>query len=348
MLKSQKIVNKDSKIRCLIIEDMQNCFFRKGSMAFKNKVSGDLIIRKINTLINLTEKKDKKYETAGKSGKKGSEITTGARQKFYYDFIIYTMSANPPDHWTFSSHHYLRDSKKYKAFIEKKTNKLRNTYIPPKKSKRNNKERFLLPNHALTDGTNSYKIGDGNMLGIDFHNLLDIKPLFRPLEKISKKAIINKPKFDNRGFVIIKGGNVVGSHSAFFNTKNQDTGLGEFLKRNKVSSISVCGVGRETGLLETLKDSNKFNNIKERIIIYDATLPLGIDTLKTNKMNKDYQKDKIEGNKWLQGIKKKHNVNSIDSLFLFEVTESAELYQNTEKPSLTKLRIQSVEKFFKK
>ena len=62
-------------------------------------------------------------------------------------------------------------------------------------------------------------MSDGNLLGIDFHNLLDIKPLFRPLEKISTRAVINKPKFDNRGFVIIKGGNVIGSHSAFFNTK---------------------------------------------------------------------------------------------------------------------------------
>ena len=347
-MKSQKIIGKNSKIRCLIIEDMQNCFFRKGAMAFKNKVSGDLILRKINTLINLTEKKDKKYEKAGKSGVSGAEIETGSRQKFYYDFIIYTMTINPPDHWSFASHHYLRDSKKYKAFSEKKTKKLRNTYLPPKTSKRNNKERYLLPNHALTDGSNSYKMSDGNLLGIDFHNLLDIKPLFRPLEKISTRAVINKPKFDNRGFVIIKGGNVIGSHSAFFNTKNKDTGLSAFLKKNKVSSISVCGVGRETSIYDTLVDSNKFNFIKERIIIYDATLPLDIDKLKIKKMSKDFKKENIKGNKWLKSLKDKHNVNSIDTLFLFEDTESAELYQDTEKPNITKLRIKSVEKFFKK
>lgn len=347
-MKSQKVSKKNDKIRCLIIEDMQNCFFRKGAMAFKNKVSGDLILRKINTLINLTEKKDKKYEKAGKSGESGAELETGARQKFYYDIIIYTMTSNPPDHWSFASHHYLRSSKKYKAFTEKKTKKLRNTYIPPETSKRNNKERYLLPNHALTDGTNSYKIGDGNMLGIDFHNLLDIKPLFRPLEKISKRAVINKPMYDNRGFVIIKGGNVIGPHSAFFNTKNKDTGLGDFLKKNKVSSISVCGMGRETSVYDTLIDSNKFGFIKERIIIYDATLPLGIDKLKIKNVSKDYNKDKIKGNKWLKELKEKHNVNSIDTLFLFEDTESAELYQGTEKPNIAKLRIKAVEKYFKK
>ena len=61
-----------------------------------------------------------------------------------------------------------------------------------------------------------------------------------------------------------------------------------------------------------------------------------------------YNKDKIKGNKWLKELKEKHNVNSIDTLFLFEDTESAELYQGTEKPNIAKLRIKSVENYFKK
>ena len=41
---------------------------------------------------------------------------TGSRKKNYFDMIIFTQEANPPDHWTFASHHYLRDANTYDYF----------------------------------------------------------------------------------------------------------------------------------------------------------------------------------------------------------------------------------------
>ena len=66
---------------------------------------------------------DKKYKKASKSGREKQTMIgleegydTGSRRKNYFDVIIFTQDANPPDHWTFASHYYLRDSNTYDYF----------------------------------------------------------------------------------------------------------------------------------------------------------------------------------------------------------------------------------------
>ena len=70
--------------------------------------------------------------------------------------IIFTQEANPPDHWTFASHHYLRDANTYYFTGSNKGKKKKKTYkCQGKKCRR--KTKVLLPEHALTDGSDTYE-----------------------------------------------------------------------------------------------------------------------------------------------------------------------------------------------
>ena len=47
--------------RCLIVENMQNCFFQGGSMGFKKRGDQKALLKKVNQLISLYEV-DEKYK----------------------------------------------------------------------------------------------------------------------------------------------------------------------------------------------------------------------------------------------------------------------------------------------
>ena len=122
--------------RALLVVNLQNCFFRGGAFSqipskepkidVKNEKE---LINRVNSLINLYEE-DSDYFKAGLSGspviageliktRDGSSdmehfigsYPTGSRKKYFFDSIIYTQTAYPPDHYSFASHHYLREKK---------------------------------------------------------------------------------------------------------------------------------------------------------------------------------------------------------------------------------------------
>jgi hypothetical protein len=124
MVKTQRI-RQGGVSRALIVENIQNCFFSKGALGFTSTSSSEEkeFVQKINRLINLYED-DVKYKNAGLTGEKKEKkpiqniinplappdiYSSGARKKYYYDIIIFTQVANPPDHYSFASHHYLRN-----------------------------------------------------------------------------------------------------------------------------------------------------------------------------------------------------------------------------------------------
>ena len=99
--------------------------------------------------------------------------------------------------------------------------------------------------------------------------------LYRPNTQFNEDVFINKPEYHNRGFIITKGSVDRAPYSAFKNTKNEDTCLANFLMENNVGMISVCGVGREkNSIKKTLLDSLKYGFIKERNLIYNASMPM--------------------------------------------------------------------------
>ena len=129
-IKTQKVILPEERKRVLIVENPQNCFFTGGSMGFIKKLEEKRLIEYINKLINL-QTMDHKYVNSSQSGmlmergklekmlgdnKKGVK-SSGSRMKHFFDYIIFTQVCNTPDHWTFSSHHYLRNLK-YKYFTE--------------------------------------------------------------------------------------------------------------------------------------------------------------------------------------------------------------------------------------
>ena len=88
--------------RCLIVENMQNCFFTGGSMGFKKRGDENAFIKKVNQLISLHEV-DERYKKASKSGREKKTmlggvdegIETNSRRKNYFDIIIFTQDGNP-------------------------------------------------------------------------------------------------------------------------------------------------------------------------------------------------------------------------------------------------------------
>ena len=171
-LKTQK--KKEDKVRALIVENMQNCFFSNGSMAFMNQSSSEEkeFVQKINKLINFTLK-DEKYILAGKSGLKKNVFDTGSRKKYFFDIVIFTQTIKSPDHFSFASTHFLNNPTKYSYFSD---GDKKNIFIKSKKIKTKEKQ-FLLPDHALTDGSDRYISGGKELRGVDFHPELDISSL---------------------------------------------------------------------------------------------------------------------------------------------------------------------------
>ncbi len=302
--------------RCLIVENMQNCFFTGGSMGFKSRGDERKFLSKVNNLISLHEVDDK-YKKASKSGREKKTLLggisegfdTGSRKKNYFDIIIFTQDGNPPDHWSLASHHYLRDTKTYDYFSGSTKGKKKTYKCSGKKCKK--KTKILLPEHAMTDGSDRYK-GDGKeRIGIEFHPKLDIRPLYRPNSQFHTSVFIKKPLNYNRGFIVFKGGVSTVGRSAFENSLNIDTGLGEFLKCNGINSLFVCGMGRETNVTNSLLDSIKIKKITERVIVYDATMPIGIDYLG----DKSVYKNTIDKNKYVNDLRKKSiKVTTVDGL----------------------------------
>ena len=309
------------KKRALIVENMQNCFFKGGSMGFVKKIEEKRLIEYVNKLINY-HTLEEKYTNAALSGmgkdrekvnqlfgkKKNGLKQTGSRKKYFFDYIIFTQTANVPDHFTFASTHYLRTTN-FKFFSE--INEERESYYdcskdsPPKCQG----EIFLLPDHALTDGSDAHFEKGKELHGIDFHPDLDVSCLYRPNVQFNEKVFINKPEYHNRGFIITKGSVNRAPYSAFKNTKNEDTCLSDFLIENNVGMISVCGVGRENSIKKTLLDSLKYGFIKERILIYNASMPMLVQPI--SKKNRDVVMA-LKDNTWSRELKKK-GINMFDA-----------------------------------
>ena len=313
-IKIQKHIPKGDPKTVLIIENMQNCFFTGGSMGFIKKMEEKRLIEYVNKLINL-EMLDDVYVNAALSGvmKKGIELekelgtdrkgikSTGSRKKHFFDLIVFTQTVNVPDHWTFASHHYLRNLD-YKYFSE--LNKSRKSYFDCNSKKGKTKCKgnvFLLPDHALTDGSDKFMLNRKEVRGIDFHPDLDTSSLFRPNENLSEEVFINKPDYHSRGFIITKGSVNRGPYSAFKNTLNESTCLGDFLKENNVSGVYVCGVGRENTIKRTLMDSLKYKFIRDRVLLYDATMPILISPLSKKD---EYAKMVSIDNEWTENLQK--------------------------------------------
>ena len=378
MIKTQRI-REYGISRALIVENIQNCFFSKGALGFKSKSSSEEkeFVQKINRLMNLSED-DVKYKNAGLTGEKKEKTrlqnvinplappdiySTGARKKYYYDIIIFTQVANPPDHYSFASHHYLRNdsfghftndndtrkkyyiTKKKKGGAKKKSKKKKNK--KNKKNKRINKIK-LLPDYALTDGSDKRKEGDKIIYGIEFHPLLDLTTLYRPNSSLNENVFINPPKYYNRGYIISKGKVKEEAYSAFTNSKKSKTGLIKFLRCNGIDSISICGMEREKAIYNTIKDCYKYCGfITEIILIYDATKFIGIDYGKMNKdCKEDVKKDDIQNNKFLQYIVNKYGVKTLDTAYLFNYMEKVKTKYDRPPPTALQIRADGVASIF--
>ena len=310
-LKTQK--KRNELTRVLIVENMQNCFFDKGAMGFMSKNSKDekIFLERINKLINFQEE-DEDYIKAGLSGKEiegrklnpllVGEFKTGARPKYYFDMVVFTQIANPPDHFSFSSHYFLENPGLFKPFSSKGEG---TAYITSKSKlkQKGKKKLYLHPDYALTDGADSYVAKGKNVKGIDFHIDLDTSSLNRPNQDYNPNVFINSPRYYNRGYILTKGNDNSNNHSAFFNSDKKSTGLIDFLRCNKVNSIAVCGMGREDSIYHTMLDSLKIDFINERILLHDATKPINIDLARFKKKPKlleAMRSDNIEGNRFLK------------------------------------------------
>lgn len=333
--------------RCLIVENMQNCYFKGGSMGFKSRGDERKLVKKINNLIALHEV-DEKYKKASKSGRQKKKllggidegIDTGSRKKNYFDIIIFTQDGNPPDHWSLASHHYLRDTKTYDFFAGSTKGKKKTFKCAGKKCKK--KTKILLPEHAMTDGSDRYMSDGKERIGIEFHPNLDIRSLYRPSSQFHNSVFIKKPLNYNRGFIVFKGGVKTTGRSAFENSINKKTGLGDFLNCNGINSLFVCGMGRESSVTNSLHDSLKLKKITERVIVYDATMPIGIDYLG----DKSVFKNTIEKNKYVNDLRKKGiKIVSLDSLV--SIVKKGETIHDREKPAGTLSKsLRSMENLF--
>ena len=69
---------EDSVKRCLIVENMQNCFFSGGSMGSKKEEMKINFLKMVNKLISLHEV-DERYKKASKSGREKSGVLTDSQ-----------------------------------------------------------------------------------------------------------------------------------------------------------------------------------------------------------------------------------------------------------------------------
>ena len=138
---------------------------------------------------------------------------------------------------------------------------------------------------------------------------MDVSSLYRPNIQFNNEVFINKPEYHNRGFIITKGSVNRAPYSAFKNTKNEDTCLGDFLRQNNVGTICVCGVGRENSIKKTLIDSLTYGFLEERILVYNASMPMLVQPV--SKKNIDVVRT-LKENTWTRELKKK-GINVFDT-----------------------------------
>ncbi len=330
----------------LIVVNVQNCFFRGGSMSMfpEGKLSEEIekeknLIRRINNLISLYEE-DQDYFNAGLAGSpvvKGEinvktdpstnmthldgAYPTGSRKKYFFDHIIYSQVAYPPDHHTFASHHYLREKKQklkdmmemqsisYEDAREKLTDdQLDKYYWSFVNTNFENKGMVqfddetgskLWPDHALTDGSDIIIENQRCYRGIDFHPRLNLGPLYCPNKNINIQSYLVPPIFDGRGKVVwLNGTDQNSPRSAFMNNLNESTGLLEYLQVKQVEDVYIVGMFRDMMVESTAIDAaaNGFNVN----LIYDATLPYNIPTNNTKVNNKFYFRNIGEISKYLE------------------------------------------------
>ncbi len=337
------------KKTALIIVNVQNCFFKGGAMAMypdddpKEDVAKEKeFIRRINQLIALFEE-DKDYFNASLSGSPiyvdhmiktidpNSELElydgtypTGTRKKYYFDHIVYTQTAYPPDHKSFASHHYLRERKnKINNLIKIKdltleeaiervpedsldlhywsyvNNNFENQGMLQFDKKTDEK---LWADHALIDGSDTIIENETCYRGVEFHPRLNLGPLYRPNPSINSQVYINPPNVDGRGRIVwLEGDNRSTPRSAFMNNMKEETGLTKYLINNKVEKVYIVGMFRDLMVEATAIDavSSGFDDVN---IIYDATLPFGIPFNTTDVNNKFFFKDKAEIVSFLERI----------------------------------------------
>lgn len=340
-------LGESSRMKALIVVNVQNCFFKGGAMSMVS--SGDVkqdvvdeinLIRRINNLISLQEK-DADYFKAGLAGSpilngsifettdpntgnkhlKGTYVS-GARKKYFFDHIIYTQNAYPPDSKSFASHHFLREKKgkmnnlmtqenvsveeankqvhddtlekTYWSFVDSFfVNKGMLQYDPNNNTK-------LWPDHALIDGSDVIIEGNRCFRGIDFHPKLNLSPLYRPNQNIDSSTYIKKPELDSRGRIMwLQADDKSSPNSAFFNSSDEPTGLTDFLKDKDIMDVYVVGLFRDIMVEATALDAIKagFKNVK---VVYDVTLPFNIPTNPTNVNNQYYFKNEAEITKYLE------------------------------------------------
>jgi nicotinamidase-related amidase len=249
---------------------------------------------------------------------------TGTRKKYYFDHIVYTQTAYPPDHKSFASHHYLREKKnKINNLMKVKDLSLEEaierlpedaldlhywSYVNStfenqgmlQFDKRTDEK--LWSDHALIDGSDTIIENETCYRGVELHPRLNLGPLYRPNPSINPQVYINQPNIDGRGRVVwLEGDHKSTPRSAFMNNVKEQTGLTNYLTNNKVEKVFIVGMFRDLMVEATAIDavSSGFDDVN---IIYDATLPFGIPLNKTNVNNKFFFKDKAEIVSFLERI----------------------------------------------
>jgi nicotinamidase-related amidase len=340
-------IGDKNKKTALIVVNVQNCFFRGGSFAMypEKNINDDVskekdLIRKINQLIGLFEE-DLDYFNAGLAGSPAmvdslNEVTdfntglkhyegsypTGARKKYFFDHIVYTQTAYPPDHPSFASHHYLRDKKNkikdllakqnlsYQQALKKITDDSVDkhfwSYVDPNfvnvGMNQFNEENKLYPDHALLDGSDVIIENQRCYRGVEFHPRLNLAPLYRPNINMNPDVYIKPPVIDGRGKIMWLGANNTEyPRSAFMNNNMESTGLSEYLKDKGVERVFVVGVFRDIMVEATLIDAigSGFEDVN---LIYDATLPYGSNKNETKVNNYLLFKNQIDIIKYLDKI----------------------------------------------
>ncbi len=363
------------KKTALLVVNVQNCFFRHGAFSVypSKDIKDDVykekeLIRRINQLISLFEE-DVDYFNAGLAGSpviegdlieeedddsgmtyyKGS-YPTGTRKKYFFDNVIYTQTAYPPDHFGFASHHFLREKKKkimdlvqtqnisleeaQKRIIDDSLDKHFWAYVDGNFTNIGmnefDGETKLFPDHALIDGSDSIIENQVCYRGIEFHPRLNTGPLFRPNNLINQQVYINQPEFDGRGKIVWLAANQEATpRSAFMNSQKQSTGLADYLKSQKVEKLYVVGLFRDMMVESTLMDAieSGFDDVS---LIYDATLPFGAPQNETKVNNRYYFKDQNEISKYLETISSEED----ETEFLQYVSDKNPWAENLKKKNI--------------
>lgn len=341
----------NTRKRALIVVGMQNCYFNKGSFAMiaSDNIDNDIkkeitLLDRINSLINLNEL-DPDYFKAGLAGsavfsktgfEKKSDIDSGleylngtypsgSRKKYYFDKIVYTQTVNPPDHFSLSSHHYLRAKKgtiksimedqglDYPSAVEKvDDSQLDYYYWAYVNSKYENigmrqfdkKGNKLWSDHALSDGSDVIKENSRCYRGVDFHPRLSLMPLYRPNQELNlhESVFINQPKYNTRGSIVsMYGDDKSAPRSAFYNSSEESTGLDQYLKDNQIEDLYIVGMFRDIAVEITCLDAIKagYKNVN---LMYDVSLPYGLPENNTGVNKEYYFKNEEEMNKYIETI----------------------------------------------